>query len=79
MFFLESTGFIGFTRLPFGFIPVSYWSHRFHTPAAAKGKAFELSSLTEQEQANEMLIYHPRSPKGPPFVKGGLVAEGLLN
>jgi hypothetical protein len=31
-FSLEFIGFTGFTRLPCGFIAVSYRFHRFHTP-----------------------------------------------
>ena len=32
--FFKSSGFIGFPRLPGGFISVSYRFHRFHTPAS---------------------------------------------
>jgi hypothetical protein len=34
--FITTTGFTGFTRLPCGFIAVSYRFHRFHTPAYRK-------------------------------------------
>ena len=77
MFFSITTGFIGFTRLPCGFIPVSYRFHRFHTPAGRKGEAFGLSVVADKDQANELANAILDRQRGHHLRERALVPERL--
>ena len=79
MFFLESAGFIGSTRLPCGFIPVSYRLHWFHTPAGAKGEAFGFCILTDDDQATEPANVIIDGQSGHHLSKRVLIPERLLH